>query len=148
MLYGIFSYIEKIQRYKDGKPYKSGDTESTSILTFGFKNLFKPDEESTYATKKIGVILENTRHTMMHFGNIGDKTLLNYDYENDVPVNYIGSNKHLSKIELNPGSMLITIAKDFETYMQNLKDNKNIELRANFEKVFNAVYYDEISFLS
>lgn len=148
MLYGIFSYIEKIQRYKDGKPYKLGDTESTKILTFGFKNLFKLDEKNTYGTEKIGVILENTRHTMMHFGNIGDNTLLNYDYENNVPVIYIGSNKHLSKIELNPGAMLIKIAEDFETYLQNLKDSSKTELRANFEKVFSAVYHDEISLLS
>lgn len=98
--------------------------------------------------KKISVILENTRHTMMHFGNIGDHTLLNYDYENNVPVTYIGSNKYLSKIELNPGSMLLTIDKDFETYIQNIKDNTNTRLRDNFEKVFNTVYHDEISLLS
>lgn len=148
ILYGIFSYIEKIQRYKDGKPYRPEDTESTTILTFGFKNIFKPNQHDTFGTEKISTILENTRHTMMHSGNIGDKTLLNYDYNNTTPVTYIGSNKYLSKIELNPTSMLSEIEKDFETYMLNLKNPRNTSLQANFKKVFDAVYSHEISILN
>jgi len=148
MLFGIFSYIEKIQRYKDGKPYLSGDSESTKILTFGFKNLFKINENKKFGTEKISIILENTRHAMMHSGNIGDKVLLNYDYDNANAVTYIGSNKHLSKIELNPYLMLSTIAKDFDEYLINIKNDTKIELRNNFEKVFKSVYNDEIKLLS
>ncbi|MEA2029728.1 MAG: hypothetical protein U9N49_12240 [Campylobacterota bacterium] len=148
VLYGIFSYIEKIQRYKDGKPYKSKDTESTKILTFGFKKIFKPDEGTEFGNGKIESILESTRHSMMHSGNVGDKTLLNYDYENAVPVIYIGSNKDLRKIELNPISMLKEIVGDFDEYIKSLNDASKTDLRDNFEKVFNAVYSDEITQLS
>jgi len=147
MLFGIFSYIEKIQRYKDGKPYFSGDTESTKILTFGFKNIFKTNEDKKFGTEKISTILENTRHIMMHSGNIGDKVLLNYDYNNTNAVTYIGSNKNLSKIELNPYLMLSAIAKDFDTYIESIKNDTEIELRNNFEKVFKSVYSDEIKLL-
>lgn len=148
ILYGIFSYIEKIQRYKDGKPYKSKDTESTTILTSGVQNIFKPNKNDIYGKAKIEAILESTRHSMMHFGNIGDKTLLNYDYENAVPIAYIGTKTDLQKIELNPISMLKEIANDFDGYMKDLKDNSKTELRDNFEKVFNTIYHYEISLLS
>lgn len=148
MLYGIFSYIEKIQRYKDGKPYKSKDTESTKILTFGFKNIFKTTQDNQFGNGKIEIILENTRHSMMHSGIIGDKVLLNYDYENNIPVTYIGSNKQLNKIELNPIFMLSEIINDFNHYLIDLKDINKTTLRKNFEIVFNIVYSDEISILS
>ncbi len=147
MLFGIFSYIEKIQRYKDGKPYLSGDSESTKILTFGFKNIFKSNEYDKFGTEKISIILENTRHTMMHSGNIGDKVLLNYDYNNAKAVTYIGSNKQLSKIELNPYLMLSEIAKDFDSYLENIENTTETVLRDNFKKVFKSVYRDEISLI-
>ena len=148
ILYGIFSYIEKIQRYKDGKPYKSRDTESTKILTFGFKNIFKTTQDEQFGNTKIESILENTRHSMMHSGIIGDKVLLNYEYENSVPISYIGSNKELNKIELNPIFMLSEIINHFNNYINEIKNTSNINLRENFKTVFNTVYNDEIDVLS
>ncbi|MBL0686445.1 MAG: hypothetical protein JJV95_06590 [Sulfurospirillum sp.] len=145
MLFGIFSYIEKIQRYKDGEPYISGDSKSTKILTLGFKNIFGSNKKSEFGDKKISTILENTRHTMMHSGNIGDKVLLNYDYANANAVTYIGSNKNLCKIELNPYSMLLAIAKDFDEYLKNIKDGATRQ--DNFKTVFKSVYSDEIKLL-
>ena len=139
-LYGIFSYIEKIQRYKKGKPYTSGDTQSTSILTDGFKELFPKDE---YSKKKINKILKNTRHSLMHTGNIGDHVLINNDYKNCVE--YKGSNSNLEKIELNVYKMLETIMDDFDLYIKSLKEESNTELRQNFQSVFNLYYDDEIS---
>jgi hypothetical protein len=146
-LFGIFSYIEKIQRYKDGKPYTSGDTQSTTILTYGFKQLFPEDENTQYGNNKIKKILENTRHSLMHSGNIGDNVLLNNDYENSSPVVYKGSNNNLQKIEIIPYKMKSKIIDDFEIYIEALREVSNIELRENFQIVFDEFYNNEISML-
>ena len=144
VLYGIFSYIEKIQRFREGKFYSSGDNNSTKILTQGFKRLFPDNEQNDYGNQKIGQILKNTRHSLMHFGNIGDKVLINNDYENSVPVVYLGSNR---KIEINPLEMIKIIINDFNSYLDELRDENNYKIRENFMKVFKSYYADEISIL-
>jgi len=146
-LYGIFSYIEKMQRFREGKPYSSGDTNSTKILTQGFKRLFPDNKQNNYGNQKIEQILKNTRHSLMHFGNIGDKVLINNDYENSVPVVYYGSNKNLDKLEINPLKMIETIINDFNSYLKELREENNSETRENFMKVFEFYYADEISIL-
>jgi len=147
LLFGIFSYIEKTQRYKDGKPYISGATDSTKILTYGFKQIFKCEDDTLYGNGKIEKILEETRHCMMHTGNIGDNVLLNSDYDNGVSVRYIGSNKKLEKIELNPRKMFQEIYADYKQYVLEIKNVEKKETRENFEKVFDLVYKDEIKIL-
>ena len=84
----------------------------------------------------------------MHTGNIGDKVLLNYDYENLNAVEYISSNKTFGKIELNPSKMLEEIKIDFQNYLKELIDPTKTELRKNFEIVFDKIYKDEIKFLN
>lgn len=148
VLYGIFSYLEKIERYKSGKNYEENDSQSTKILAFSFKKIFKTKLDETYGNHKIENILNMTRNSLMHTGNIGDKVLVNYDYENLNAVEYIGSNKDLKKIELNPSKMLEEIKKDFKEYLEKLKDKDNTELRKNFEKVFNKIYKEEIEILN
>ena len=147
-LYGIFSYIEKIQRYKDGKPYTSNDPQSSKILTYGFKQLFPEDENTQYGNNKIKNILKNTRHSLMHTGNIGDYVLNNNDYENINPVVYIGSSNNLQKIELNPYKMVLKIISDFNIYIVELREESNTKSREHFKLVFDAYYHHEISMLS
>jgi len=146
-LYGIFSYIEKIQRFRDGKPYTSGDSNSTQILIYGFKRLFPDKSQKQYGNDKIEKILESTRHSLMHFGNVGDKALINNDYKNSVPVVYLGSNKNLEKIEINPLEMIKLIINDFNSYLGELRNESNSKIRENFMNVFNSYYADEISIL-
>jgi hypothetical protein len=143
ILFGIFSYIEKIQRYKAGRPYLDNDSGSAAILKDGFRVIF-PD---TPSSEKINNILERTRHNLMHMGMVGDKVLLNYGAEKDVE--YIGSNNKIECIKINPSLALNAIAKDFDKYIEVLKNNSaNDELVNNFAKVFNKVYKDEIGLLS
>ena len=148
VLYGIFSYLEKIERYKSGRNYEENDSQSTKILTFSFKNIFKNKEHEKYGNHKIENILNSTRNSLMHTGNIGDKVLVNYDYENLNAVEYIGSNAELKKIELNPSKMLDEIKKDFQEYFKTLHDSTKTEQRKNFEIVFDKIYEDEIKFLN
>lgn len=83
----------------------------------------------------------------MHTGNIGDKVLLNYDYENLNAVEYISSNKTFGKIELNPSKMLEEIKIDFQNYLKKLINPNETELRENFEKVFDKIYEEEMNYL-
>ena len=83
----------------------------------------------------------------MHTGNIGDKVLLNYDYENLNAVEYISSNKTFGKIELNPSKMIEEIKIDFQNYLKKLVNPNETELRENFEKVFDKIYEEEMNYL-
>lgn len=84
----------------------------------------------------------------MHLGNVGDKVLINSDYENNSAIQYIGSNKNVDKIEINPYKALIVIAQDFKAYIDILKSNEDQTSRTNFKKVFEHIYKEEIENLS
>lgn len=142
ILHGIFSYLEKIERYKIGRNYDENNSQSTKILIDSFQKIFKKDGKN-YGKEKIENILNATRNSLAHTGNIGDKVLINNDYENSNAVEYI-ENK---KIELNPSKMIEEIKIDFKSYLKRLVDSTKTELRENFEKVFDKIYEEEINYL-
>ncbi len=53
----------------------------------------------------------------------------------------------MKKIELNPSKMIEEIKIDFQNYLKKLVDSNEIELRENFEKVFDKIYEEEINYL-
>lgn len=146
ILHGIFSYLEKIERYKIGRNYEEDNSQSTKILIDSFQRIFKKDNKS-YGKEKIENILNATRNSLAHTGNIGDKVLVNNDYENSNAVEYIGNKYQLEKVELNPSKMIEEIKIDFQNYLKKLVDSNEIELRENFEKVFDKIYEEEINYL-
>ncbi len=92
ILHGIFSYLEKIERYKIGKNYDENNSQSTKILIDSFQKIFKKDGKN-YGKEKIENILNATRNSLAHTGNIGDKVLINNDYGNSNAVEYIENKK-------------------------------------------------------
>jgi hypothetical protein len=138
ILFGLFAYIEKLERYRQGITNKKNPA---YILSTGFRRIF--NRHGSEATKKI---LERTRHSLMHMGMVGDKVLLNYGAEEDVE--YIGSNTKIKCIIINPHSALNTIAKDFDEYVDAFRNKSaNEELVDSFTKVFANVYKDEIDLI-
>lgn len=140
ILFGIFSYLEKVQRYHERKKKHEKTDESTDILCDGIKRIFTDLE-----INNIRDIIKETRNQMMHTGMIGDGVLLNYSYEKE-----IAYNSKTKEIKINPYKILKAIEKDFEDYIQKLKDPKDTEnekLIENFKKVFNSYYNDEINHL-
>ena len=140
VLFGIFSYLEKMQRYHDKTKKDEKIDESAKTLSQGIERIF-PN------LKYIDIIniLKETRNQIMHTGMIGDGVLLNYIYEKEIE--YIPKTK---EIKINPYKILKTIQKDFEDYIQKLKEPKNEDdkkLIENFKKVFNSYYNDEINHL-
>ncbi|WP_419770132.1 MAG: hypothetical protein ACNI3C_12460 [Candidatus Marinarcus sp.] len=136
VLFGIFSYLEKMERYRERIKKSEKIDESTEILCKGIERVF-----SSLKGINIRDIIRETRNQMMHTGMIGDGVLLNYTYEKEIE--YIPQTK---EIKINPFKILKTIEKDFNDYIQELK-NKNISLVENFKKVFNSYYNDEINHL-
>lgn len=140
ILFGIFSYLEKMQRYHESIKKNDLKNGSTDILCRGIKRIFTSLNCDIQRN-----IINETRNQMMHTGMIGDGVLLNYIYEKEIE--YIPQN---NEIKINPNKMLEAIEKDFEDYIQKLKapkDEKNTLLIKNFKKVFNSYYSDEINYL-
>lgn len=158
ILFGIFAYIEKIQRYRDGKssPKKNenkigflqrffcknmnikSNNNPSRILEDGFLRIFP-----SIKRKKLNNILEETRHKIMHTGMIGDKVLLNYEFLE--AIKYHGTKKQINSIEINPKKALDLIQIDFKNYLIELRENRNKSLIENFQNVFNENYGDEIA---
>lgn len=155
ILFGIFAYIEKIQRYRDGKfspKNKIGilqrffcknmnpknNNNPSRILEDGFLRIF-PVEKG----KKLKNILAVTRNKIMHTGMIGDRVLLNYEFSR--AIKYHGVNNRIDSIEINPKKAFDVIKIDFDNYLKELRANSNKSLIENFQNVFNEDYGDEIA---
>lgn len=141
ILFGIFSYLEKMQRYHEIIKKNNLKNDSTDILCNGIRRIF-----SSLNCDIQRNIINETRNQMMHTGMIGDGVLLNYSYKKDIEYN-----PKTKEIKINPYKMLKAIEKDFENYIQKLKEPKNEndkKLIENFKKVFNSYYNDEMNHLA
>jgi len=148
ILFNIFTYIEKMQRYYDGKPFIDGDKESTKLLLKGLKRISSLNLSSKNKSD-LKDILKKTRHSMMHYGMIGDGVLLNYLHEDfDEAIKYDSTTKN---IKISPYHLYDSISKDFEKYiklLKNPKDPNEITRLNNFKIVFEKIYEEEINHLA
>jgi hypothetical protein len=136
ILFGSFTYIEKMQRYRDGEPYKTSKKSPSVIIKDGFKRIFTNIQSGSCIDK----ILAPTRHTLMHEGMVGDDVLLNYGFNFDIQYN-------AGKVNINPIETLKTLRKDFDNYIEELKQGEDSQLVDNFKKVFDEIYNSEIKSL-
>ncbi len=144
ILFSAFSYIEKIQRYYNGTPFINGDRNSTALLVEGLKRIFN-NLQNVNDDDDLKDILKKTRHSMMHYGMIGDSVLLNYLHEDfDEAIKYDSTTKN---IKISPYHLYNSILKDFENYIKLLKTPTKTILLSNFNIVFKKVYEDEINHL-
>lgn len=143
ILFNVFSYIEKIQRYHEGTPFVDGDRDSTTFLVKGLKRIF--NNLKSLSDSDLKKILKKTRHSMMHYGMIGDGVLLNYLHNDfDEAIKYDSTT---GNIKISPYHLYHSISKDFEDYINLLKTPTETTLFKNFNTVFEKVYEDEINHL-
>ena len=143
ILFNVFAYIEKIQRYYNGTPFINGDRNSTALLVEGLKRIF--NNLQNVNDDDLKDILKKTRHSMMHYGMIGDSVLLNYLHEDfDEAIKYDSTTKN---IKISPYHLYNSILKDFENFIKLLKTPTETILLSNFNIVFKKVYEDEINHL-
>lgn len=144
ILFNIFAYIEKMQRYYDGKPFINGDKNSTVLLVEGLKRIF--NNLQNVSDSDLKEILKKTRHSMMHYGMIGDGVLLNYLHKDfDEAIKYDSTTKN---IKISPYHLYHSISKDFESYIKLLKTPTETTRLNNFRIVFEKIYEDEITHLA
>ncbi len=173
MLFGVFTYIEKIEAYRKNKRIKkvvknalaskrfkayinklfnckiSNKNPSTqSLIMRGLKRIFR-NELNGVSNNQLDIIIKNTRHSIMHQGMIGDDILLN-STEFKKPIRYIlNGNKNCSKKELQINPILIfeKISEDFEIYIQLLRNKVDQDMVADFNSQFEKIYKQEINIL-
>lgn len=96
ILFSAFSYIEKIQRYYKGEPFIDGNKNisSTTLLGEGLKRIF--NNLQSINDDDLKDILKKTRHSMMHYGMIGNSVLLNYLHKDfDEAIKYDSTTKNI-----------------------------------------------------
>ncbi len=140
ILFGIFSYIEKIQRYIDGIPIRAyNDKDSTELLQNGLARIFP--ELTEY--KDLKKIIHNIRNSLMHSGMIHDDVYINYNHDEYDKALSVSN----GKIKISPILLYKKITDDFESYITKLKDSNEKEIRDKFKKVFLNFYEKEKRFL-
>ena len=141
VLFGLFSYIEKIELYRGNG--NANDRQSTKRLVDGIKRIFQ--NLHSREDKEIRDILKRSRHNLMHQAMIGDDILLNFGFGHTdqftEALDIVEANDS-KEIRINPIKMFETIEDDFNNYLESL--NNDDELIERFESFFNQVYGEEI----
>jgi hypothetical protein len=118
-------YVEGIQQYVEGA---GSDTGSKDCFVRGIKRIFTLDDrydtliENLYKGARCGLF-----HNFMTSSSIS----ISGDYPDVILFNN-------NVISINPHKFIDCIRKDFEKYVEDLKNKENIVVRSNFEKRFSV----------
>lgn len=126
LLHIVFSYFEMLGKYLSGYV---GDDRSRSNFKIGVKATFPeigPEEE-----KFLNTLFESVRCGLYHLGI----TKINVMLRCDIPGS-IGFNSEKNILLICPDHLVEDLDIRFQTYVADLRNPKNIELRKNFESRF------------
>ncbi len=149
ILFGIFSYIEKMQKYRGDQCPNGNNFCSGYLVKNGIKRIFA-DEPTimSLGDSELQDIVKKTRNSLMHEAMIGDDVLLNYS--SDEFIAPISIHKSDNEIEIRIAPILIfqKICQDFDNYIEILSNGEDENLRNKFIEKFNAIYQKEIEILT
>ena len=120
-------YIENIIQLKKGED-SSG--KAGQFFKEGLKDLFPNLRQDL-----VDLTWSSIRCGLFHNGMTGDGIFLNADEGNQLEIALFKINNE-DKVLINPHKFLDKVKFHFQEYINKLKDNKNTELRDNFEKMF------------
>lgn len=123
------SYIEGNQQFREGESSKN---KSEEFFIKGMRRIF---EKEDVPRSIISHFYKQVRCGLFHNGMTGKKVFLSSAFRAVAIRN--------SAIYINPHIFLDEIKKDFSSYIGDLKNVNNNELRENFEKMFYFVKKDE-----
>ena len=75
------------------------------------------------------------RHGLFHDGMVRKKILINSDLANAILLGVDGES-----ILINPHLFLTALKIDFDKYITHLTDSVNVDLRKNFETLWDEIY--------
>lgn len=131
-----FSYIEGVAQFRYGE---TSENNSQSIFSRKFKEIFNKGGQSLeHMDKIIKIIYESARCGLFHDGM--SRGHFNITREIPTPIGYIPD---INTVIINPIHFLSNVKKDFEEYILLLKDEKNQDLRNNFQKIWDILLEGE-----
>lgn len=124
------NYLEGNQQFREGRTSLKG--ESTEMLKKSLKRIFPETKEDT-----LNYFVDKIRHGLFHDGMTRKGVLLKYGLSIPFFTSVIDNKRW---IHLDPSIFLKEVQKDFENYIEILKNVNNKKERENFEKHYKERY--------
>lgn len=119
------SYLEGAEQYRQGR---SSNGRSRKIFVQALQKLY-PNE---YSKNNLALLYTESRCGLFHNGMVGGKIIIKDSYPS--ALKFRGTD-----IEISPKKLLADIKDDFKEYIEDLKNEDNINLRNNFDKMFSIM---------
>lgn len=131
----VFSYFEMIAKYKNGY---TKDRKSEEYFRRGFGDVFPKlsSISNEMREKLLKKLCRDVRCGLYHTGITGPDVELSGDFKYSV---WFASPP--DRLQINPHRLVPDIKQHFQSYLSQLRDHKNEELRRNFETRFS--YYQK-----
>jgi hypothetical protein len=129
----VFSYFELIAKYYEGY---TGKFDSSVYFKKGVILVF-PNIEEKFPDEVDGlldILYEDCRCRLYHAGFLSQRITLTHELQTA-----FGYNPVYKRLVINPHLLPSILKGHFESYICQLRDKNNHELRENFEKRFNCL---------
>lgn len=130
-------YFEVLGRHLNGLTPQEARVQSRVNTIIGINRVFPELKKNPYNIEELSEKLcDGIRNSIAHIGLTGNNIILNGTINSALKIFVIDSNSIIFTI--NPTLWTIHIYQDFYRYINELLDENNIELRANFERCYTA----------
>ncbi len=119
-----FSYLEGVEEYRQGR---SSNSRSRQF----FKNSLNRIYPSKFSDDELDNFYSEARCGLFHTGMVRGAILINSNYEEAILF------EDLNDIKVNPHILLRDIIDDFNSYLSDLRNTENVDLRNRFDNMFN-----------
>ncbi|MCK4552981.1 hypothetical protein KAT80_02150 [Candidatus Pacearchaeota archaeon] len=124
------SQLEGIEQFRRGK--KTNFSESKEVIKDSLRRIFTIPSQHE---KALEILVNDVRHGLFHDGMVRKKILINSDLANAILLGVDGES-----ILINPHLFLTALKIDFDKYITHLTDSVNVDLRKNFETLWDEIY--------
>jgi hypothetical protein len=125
-----FSYLEGVEQYRQGLSSKG---RSAQLFYDSFKRVFG---ENTLDDIALKTLYEQGRCGLFHDGMTRSDVIANMELKEPIAKVHNGD---ADLIHFNPEQCLVSVEKDFDGYINELKDSPEADLAKNFDKMYNIV---------
>jgi hypothetical protein len=129
----VCSYFEMIAKYQDGFTNDGKIGTSEKYFRKGFENVFPnlSDPPPEVREKILKKLYKDVRCGLYHAGITGPNIELSGDF--NFSVKFVSPP---DKVQINPHRLVPDLERHFQSYIRQLRDHKNEDLRKKFEARF------------